>query len=75
MAESSMTSKPRRANEGNENEGRETKIKKGMGTAAWSVIPSAGKSGMEMEQNTHSKNDIRYSSDARACVSSRDDLR
>lgn len=61
----------RRANGGNENEGRVTKIKKGVGTAAWLVIPSAGKSGMEMEQNTHSRNDIRYSSGAQACVSSR----
>lgn len=55
MAKSSMTSKPRLVNRGNENEGRGMKIKKEVGTAAWLVIPSSGKSGMEMEQNTHSK--------------------
>lgn len=66
-----MTSEPGRDLRGeNENEGRETKIKKGVGTAMWLVIPSAGKSGMEMEQNAHLRNDIRYSLGGRACVSS-----
>jgi len=49
------------------------KIKKGVGMTAWLVIPSAGKSGMEMEQNTHSKNYIRYSSGVRDFT--RDDAR
>lgn len=41
------------------------KIKEGVSMTTWLVIPSAGKSGMEMEQNTHSRNDIRYSLGAR----------
>lgn len=55
-----------------ENEGRGMKIKKGgVGMAAWLVILSACKSGMEMEQNARTRNDIPYSLGAWACVSSR----
>lgn len=51
-----------------ENEGRGMKIKEGVDMAAWLVIPSAGKSGMEMEQNAYSRNDIRYSLGVWACI-------